>query len=227
MSNVLLSVCTHRTIDIDVMGSIMLLAGETKHTFGWSPVRGDALISRARSRVASYFLLDRNEDILFFVDDDVVFQPSDAVKIVDNVSKGMDICGGMYVQKKTLDKTCVFFDGQTVTFKKDAEPVEVEALATGFIAIHRRVFEMMATVVPLCHPGTLNFYPFFDPFPVQKNGKWIHLSEDWAFCQRARNLGFKVWLDPSIFLGHKGEAVYDLSDKARPKKETIQEITLK
>lgn len=227
MSSVLLTVCTHRTIDIDVMGSIMMLAGEMKHRFAWSPVRGDALISRARSRVASYFLQERDEDILFFIDDDIVFEPEQAVRIIDDVSNGMDICGGMYVQKKTLDKTCVFFDDQTVKFSPDAVPVEVEAMPTGFLAIHRRVFEKMKEIVPLCHPGTLNFYPFFDPFPMKKNGKWIHLSEDWAFCQRARQIGFKVWLDPSIFLGHKGEAIYDLHDKARPKKEQIQEITLK
>lgn len=227
--NVLVSVCTHRTIDIDVLSGVMGLFGQKEHSFTWCPIRGDALIDRARSRVASYFLQDRKEDVILFIDDDVVFDPKDAIRLIDGVKNGCDIVGGMYVQKGTLAKTCVLKNGQIVTFKRSAVPEEVEAIATGFMAIHRKVFEKMSETVPLCHPNDLKFYPFFQPFPKEKDGQMVYLSEDWAFCDRAKDLGFKVWLDPSIFLGHKGEYVYDLMDRVRKPKgnlKDLEEITL-
>ena len=59
---------------------------------------------------------------------------------------------------------------------------------------------------------------------------WVYLSEDWAFCDRARKLGFKVWLDPSIFINHVGEYSWNLADAIRQPKVKIDEnfsITLK
>src|SRR3990167_5387262 len=202
-ADVLLSVCTHRNIDIDSVTSVMGLFGTGRHSFTWCPVRGDALIDRARSRIASYFLLERKEDVLVFLDDDVLFQPQDVVRLVDNVVNGCGVVAGMYVQKGTGAKNAVFMSGQEVMFSKDAVPVEVQCVNTGFMAIARNVLEKMVrdNAVPFC--DDLKFYPFFNPFPKQtENGKWIYLSEDWAFCTRARASGFKVWLDPSIFLGH-------------------------
>lgn len=230
-ADVMLSVCSHRWFDIDAMASAMQLFSNKRHRFTWNPVKGDALIDRARSRVASFFLLERSEDVLFFLDDDVIFREQDAVRLIDDCMKTESVVAGMYVQKGTLEKTCVFFDEQQVTFGEGQKPVEVEAVSTGFMAIHRKVLEKMAheKIVPFCHFSSLKFYPFFQPYPVQKNGEWIYLSEDWAFCDRARNLGFKIYLNPSLLLEHKGEYRYSLADKMRtnkPKLESI-EITLR
>ena len=228
-AEVFLTVCTHRTIDIDVMRSIMDLAAETKHKFIWSPVRGDALIDRARSRAASYFLQETNAEILLFIDDDIVFHPKQAIKLIDNIMDGADVCGAPYIQKGTLGKTWVQFDGQEITFKKDAPVVEVEAVSTGFMAIHRKVFEKLSKVKNLLHPKTLKFYHFFEPHESEKDGVPIHLGEDWGFCDLARQNGFKIFLDPSLMIGHKGEYVYNMADSLRPPKHRVEdiEITLK
>ena len=229
-ADVMLTICTHRDIHVSVMRSIMSLAKEGKHNINWSPVEGEALIDRARSRAATFFLLNSNDDILFFLDEDVIFKPADMTKVIDAVVNGADVCGGAYIQKGVLGKTWVQFDGQEITFKKDANPTEVEACATGFMAIHRRVLESLAKDLPLCHPGTINFYPFFQPFPTVKNGKWVYLGEDWAFCSRARTEGFKIFIEPSVFLGHEGNYVYDFRDASLNKKvdwSQFGSITLK
>ena len=228
--DVMLTIFTHQNIHVSVMRSIMALAKESKHNINWSPIEGEALIDRARSRAASYFLLNSKDDVLCFLDEDVIFKPSDLTKIIDAIACGADICGGPYIQKGTLGKTWVQFDGQEITFGKGSKPVEVEAVATGFMAIHRRVFEQLAKDLPLCHPGTINFYPFFQPFPALKKGKWVYLGEDWAMCERARKVGFKVFLEPSIFLGHEGNYIYDFRDADLPRKcswEQFESITLK
>jgi hypothetical protein len=35
-----------------------------------------------------------------------------------------------------------------------------------------------------------------------------YMGEDFLFCDRARELGFDVWIDPSISLGHMGVQEY-------------------
>ena len=226
----MLSVCSHRTIDIDTLTDVMGLFGNSKHSITWCPIRGDALIARARSRAASYFLMERNEDILFFLDDDVIFKPEDVIKVVDDIMDGRDIVAGMYVQKQEgAPKNCVLLPGDSLLFSRNEKPQEVQCANTGFMAIHRRVFEKMAkegALLPepmaIHYCEDLNFLPFFDPFQHKlANGKYTYLSEDWAFCTKARALGFKVHIDPSIFLGHKGEYVYDLADRFREKKREI------
>jgi hypothetical protein len=37
-----------------------------------------------------------------------------------------------------------------------------------------------------------------------------YLTEDWWFCQRALDLGYKVWGDSKVMLQHEGRAIYPL-----------------
>lgn len=238
-TDVLFACCTHRGFNVDAMTNTMQLYGQKKHTITWLPMKGDALIDRARSRVASFFMLETNNDILFFVDDDGAFKTEDVIKTIEHVRDGMDICGGMVMLKKPqqmkmgqIDKNILFFKDQKVTFSRNSKPVEVNMIGTAFIAIHRRVFQKMIEekIVPYCHPTDLKFWPFFQPYPKEiEPGKWIYLSEDWAFCDRARKLGFKVWLDPSIFITHHGDYGWDISDclrEPKPKMDDNFSVTL-
>jgi len=53
------------------------------------------------------------------------------------------------------------------------------------------------------------FWPLFQPFPFEGQ----YLSEDYAFGQRARDLGFHTWLDPKAILIHlkiKGLSVLNM-----------------
>jgi hypothetical protein len=69
------------------------------------------------------------------------------------------------------------------------------------------VIEAMVPTLPLCHEAThFSFWPLFDFRVVEDahTGGHNYLSEDWNFCERAIELGFKVWLDPTLMLGHLG-----------------------
>lgn len=232
-ARVLISVCAHRTIDIDTMVNLMSLFGTNKHSISFCPIRGDALISRARSRAASYFLLERKEDILFFLDDDIRFDSADFFKVIDHIIDGKDIVAGMYVQKSpTADKNCVLLKGDSMTFSRDSPIQEVQCANTGFMGISRSVFEKMSkegeglpypAKIEFC--DTLNYFNFFGTFVHRlESGLKTELSEDWSFCTKARMLGFKVWIDPSILLEHKGEYSYDLRDRERSVKKSWDDI---
>jgi hypothetical protein len=54
--------------------------------------------------------------------------------------------------------------------------------------------------------------PFFQPMVhVSPHGPW-YLAEDYAFCERARQCGFKIVADTSIRLWHIGEFPYGWED---------------
>jgi hypothetical protein len=60
------------------------------------------------------------------------------------------------------------------------------------------------------------FYPFFATFTLKDAaGDYHYLSEDWAFCERARQIGFKVWMDQSIILQHMGWYPFTVADLAQ------------
>ena len=50
------------------------------------------------------------------------------------------------------------------------------------------------------------------------------LSEDYSFCERARQVGYKIWLDPTVRTCHWGVYGYDLSDICRKPREYYEKI---
>ena len=177
---------------------------------------GDALVSRARSITASRFLKS-GYDVMLTIDSDIWFPTEDAFRICEMVGSGKyDILGALYMVRSLHrpQPAQLFGDKKHVMFQPGEEPTPVRYLATGFMAVSRKVFEKLAESLPLCHQGEFwEFWPFFMPFtcPDERFGH-IYLSEDYAFCQRARDAGFEVWLDPTIRLGHQGSYQYRLEN---------------
>lgn len=177
----------------------------------WSEVVvGEAGIQRARSFAASAWYRDTDEDVFMMLDDDITFEPEDAVRLVERCRSGdYDIIGAGYPFRDGSHIAVRTFPGDTrLGFGPDVPPHEVRHVATGFLAVHRRVLAAMVPTLPLCNsltPGA--FWPFFDFSIIEdpEAGGYSYLSEDYTFGERARALGFKVWLDRSIFLGHMGE----------------------
>ena len=50
-------------------------------------------------------------------------------------------------------------------------------------------------------------------YPID-DGHW-YLAEDWAFCQRARECGYKIVADTTIRLWHVGSYAYGWEDSGR------------
>ncbi len=100
------------------------------------------------------------------------------------------------------------------TFRTDA-PLEVVRVGTGLMAIRRDVIETLVQRHPELHyaPDPLDresglagasiaalFQPLIDPDTRQL------LSEDYAFCRRARDAGYRIWLAPWMRTTHTGPA---------------------
>ena len=93
------------------------------------------------------------------------------------------------------------------------EPCEVMEGGTGFMMIQRKTFEKYAAAYPelMYKPdhvrsenfdGTRDIMCYFDALIDPKSKRY--LSEDYMFCQWAREIGLKVWMCPWMQLGHTG-----------------------
>lgn len=161
---------------------------------------------------------------MVLIDDDILFRPEDMWKIVEGARETRSIyCGGYLTHSATPHLTSSGFsnnDPITFHFQKDRLPHEIRYGAAGFMAIHRSVVEAMEGgeyrdadgphFLHRCDQGRgaaePAFVPFFDTFTIrEEDGSYTWLSEDYAFCERARQLGFSIWLDRSIELGHMSE----------------------
>jgi len=59
------------------------------------------------------------------------------------------------------------------------------------------------------------FWPMFAPLIRPMGAAKAYLSEDWAFCARARETGAKVYVDPTIKLGHLAQITLDVHNMAQ------------
>ncbi len=190
-------------------------------------MRGDALIERTRGRAATAFLLDTDYDVLLQVDDDIAFSPADAVQVAEQAMEHGIVCGAYLTRHKTAGIPTSYLEpGQTVRFfSGDPTPVPIRWAGGGFMAVHRRVYAELARRLPLCHPDDdLRHYPFYTTMlgtdPTREDYP-ILLSEDWAFCERAREAGFLTYLNPNVRLTHFGSAAFTLEDLLAPPTERL------
>ena len=76
--------------------------------------------------------------------------------------------------------------------------------------ISREILQKLADRMELVRyeEGTW-IYPFFMPMlHPDYDGTPMYLTLDFAFSQRARDAGFKIYLDGRIILGHMGSKMY-------------------
>ena len=97
------------------------------------------------------------------------------------------------------------------------EPCEVMEGGTGFMMIQRSAFEQYEKAYPEFHylpdhvrsehfDGTREIMAYFDCVIDPKSKRY--LSEDYMFCQWAREAGIKVWMAPWIKLTHMGSYTF-------------------
>ena len=195
-------------------------------------VVGDALVSRSRSLAASGFL--RSDcDVMLSIDSDIWFRPEDAIELCEQALAGHDIIGALYMTRAVKTQPAMMLPNEPLTFAKGEKPVEAQYVSTGFTAVTRAPFEALAKTLPHCHQNwkqageDTSFWPFYMPFVREwPDEGYIYLSEDWAFCDRARDAGFKMWVHPGIRVGHYGTYMYTLEDLIRPEKPLPQPLQL-
>jgi len=207
------------TCSLPTMRSILDLIEISDKSDGWRIyMGGEAGIHRARNIAASRWLRETADDVCVMLDHDIVFTPDQISRLVERCRNGYPIICGAYSVRDGGHLALKPVKGSTITFGAvDAEPAEIDCIATGFVAIHRSVLEALVPTLPLCHANQpwafWSFFSFRD-VPNEDAGGWEHLSEDYYLSRAAAKLGFKSYVDPSIILGHIGSVQITIGNMA-------------
>jgi hypothetical protein len=175
-------------------------------------VGGYANIDVGRSQMVTDAMRDGFEETMW-IDSDVAFDPNDVERLR---SHGLPIVCGIYPQKGKRALACHVMPGATsMTFGKAGGLVELLYAATGFLLVRREVYLAMQEQLklPMCnerfgHPLVPYFLSLIRPVD---DGYW-YLADDYAFCQRTRECGFRIFADTTIRLWHIGMYKYGWED---------------
>lgn len=218
-----------RNIDVRTSTAIFtaMTTNPTDERVIFAPLWNDALIGRSRSLMCTEFL-KTDADVMVIIDDDIVFEPADFWKIVEGARETRSLYGAAYVTRSTephiTSRSLPNTGEQVFAQTANRRPVEYQYLATGFWACHRDVMKAMIgadfqdaygshRIEEVQLGADRPFYPFFSPFTFrEEDGRLHYLSEDWAFSNRARQAGHKVWVDLSIIIQHMGLYPYTVRD---------------
>jgi hypothetical protein len=198
-------------------------------------VRGDAVylftevghadIYTARAQIVTHFLADREATDLVMIDSDLSWQANGLMQLLDHEQ---EFVGGAYPKRELPINFLVRSAGNTLMADTGSGLAEVWGLAGGFVKMSRGMLEQMTahygselTCMDRAVPGGKTVR-LFDPYWwTDEDGNKRTLSEDYAFCQRWRDIGGKVFLDVTIPMGHIGQYEFagKLGDFLQPSKE--------
>jgi hypothetical protein len=175
-------------------------------------VMGFSAIDFGRSVLASNALADGFDEMMW-IDSDVAFNPDDIERL--RAHQQPFVCG-IYAKKSKPEFACDFLPGTgQVVFGQGGGLREIRYCGFGFVLVRRAVFQAVREQFRMLNcnqrfgrPVTPYFMPMIVPDGV---GQW-YLSEDYAFCERARQCGFKILADTAVRLWHIGRHGYTWED---------------
>lgn len=148
-----------------------------------------SLIYDSRNKLAKQ-AIEVGADYVLWLDSDMIFQPDTLEKLMED---DVDIVSGLYF-RRVAPFTPVLFKELTETSWKgydDYPPslFEVQGVGFGCVLMKTEVLLDIAT----------KYGNWFTPV----NG----YGEDLSFCLRAKTMGYKMFCDPEVKLGHVGHSV--------------------
>ena len=165
-------------------------------------------ISKSRNDLVGASL-DRYSDFDYFLDSDMPINHPDSVEalrlLVEAIQReDVDIVSGMYLErlsKRICARKWNDTEKQYEYYRKselEGKLTQVDAVGMGCCLIDTRIFNSLE-------------YPWF------KYGERMNEpGEDISFCERVRELGFKIWVHGDVVFNHWGKYKFTLEDEAVP-----------
>ena len=135
-------------------------------------------------------------DKLFWIDSDISWTPEDFFKLYESekeIISGAYLLGNGEVTAYPEKLGAPLRYEQVLEMKKIQK---VHSVGFGFVAVKQGVFESLSR-------------PWFQSAQVtmtdpETNKDWTFpiMGEDVSWCERVNNLGYEIWLDPTVRLTH-------------------------
>jgi GT2 family glycosyltransferase len=151
-------------------------------------VLSGSLIYEARERLAD-FAIQNGYDHVLWLDSDIMF-PS--TMLMDMMAQDKDILTGVVAARRHPYYPCVYLSkGEKLEPVKDFDGriIRVDSCGFGAVLLKTEVLERMFE----------EFHTCFQPI--------LGYGEDLSFCVRAKKLGYEIYADPNIEIGHIGKTV--------------------
>lgn len=144
--------------------------------------------------------LNAKADIIVFIDDDVSWEPSALLKLVQTEG---DVVGGTYRCKEDdlnyMGRILQDENGKPTSIREDG-CIECSCLPAGFLKITKEaVFKFMRGFPELCYGPPWDYAVDLFNHGAHEGLWW---GEDYAFCRRWREIGGRVWLIPNLNIHH-------------------------
>ena len=150
---------------------------------------------------------------MLWVDADVGFKMEDVWKLL---MADKDIVGGMYPLKAfPIRWTSVPYPTLNNQFEMDRKLVRTHYIANGFMLCKREAIGKMLDH----YKEELDFRywdgRFVDLFQtiIDKDKDNLYLTEDYAFCKRANDMGLETWVRNDVKLSHTGIQRFSETDQ--------------
>ena len=162
---------------------------------------GTSVLSMARNGAVLQFLNETDAEWMLQIDSDIDFPPDSVDRILE-VAHPVDapiICG-LYLSTLPEGLTAVAwpevdgppYDADTLVraLKNGERLLPCERTGAGFLLVHRDVLMAMHDAAPV------------DPWFGEEFVHGVKQGEDFTFCVRARKLGYPIYVDIGLDLGH-------------------------
>lgn len=184
----------------------------------------DALVQRARNDLIGLAIENDYDDILW-IDADMEWDPAKALELVQS---DYDVIGLPVIKKSPYTESYNIKIKPEDLVTGENGLINVESIGTGFLKMSRKAFEYLWD----------NSEPYVHN---EADRRWIFdvriqdgdiISEDILVCQKLKEGGFDIYLDPSSTCNHIGNMKFTgnfetfmqrVQDSLAPKQEQIQE----
>jgi len=133
-------------------------------------------------------------DKIIWIDSDIAWNPEDVMKLYKS---DKDVISGAYLLASGEVVAYKEELGKAFTFDEVLKKTELERIHSagfGFICVKSGIFESMTRPWFQSVPTTIQIDSKDYTFPI--------MGEDIAWCQRANELGFEIWFDPTVKVTH-------------------------
>jgi hypothetical protein len=141
---------------------------------------------------------------IFWIDSDIEWTVEDFMKLYDS---DLDVVSGLYALDP-YGKVAVGYPNNhgvptsvsKVEFMLHENPVEVGGVGFGFVCMKSGVFESIPR--PWFLIGRVQWSPDSD--------MRVNVGEDYSWCGKAQQAGYKIYVDPTVKVRHHKETVYEV-----------------
>ena len=189
------------------------------HTCAVQTWMGDSLLPAARNILLAHFYHAKEFTDLVFWDSDIWTEGEEIIRLLDHP---VDVVGGSYRYKSDDENYPMGWlpdpeeKGLRAVDPMTGEPswkglIEVAAVPGGFLRITRKAVDALYAKYPermfkaKNAPDIESVCCLYEVPFVETIGL---VGEDYIFCERAREAGLKVWLDPVLNINHSGNKEY-------------------